>query len=274
MTTAAFPVEAYLSRIALSSLPDRTVAGLRELTRAQFVAIPFENLDVLAGIPVRLDAESVLDKLVHRGRGGYCYELNALAEMALICAGFEVDAMMARVTYRREQPGPLAHKVLRVSCGGETWLVDVGFGGPGLIEPMRMYAGAIAEHEGARFRLFPEQNGELHLQREQAGAWSGLYRIFPAPMTPSDFEMANHFVSTHPHSPFRSRFMCVKPLETGMWWIDGRDLVRLDTQLGELDRRSFESQQEFADTMRSVFKTEVPEEIAARAWATARNGFH
>lgn len=267
MSQFDFPLDIYLSRIGLSSLPARTIAGLRDLMRAQLVAIPFENLDVLAGIPVRLDGEAVFDKLVTRARGGYCYELNALVQGALEALGFEVEAMMSRVTVGGRGVGPLAHQVLRVGCDGQDWLVDVGFGGPGLMAPMPFRAGETAEQGGAFFRLIAEPNGELHLQRRSGGAWGGLYRISPASAAAPDFVMANHFVSTYPHSPFVSRFMCVKPLGEGMWQLDGRDLVRLDAGLREVERRTLAGPQEFAEAMRTVFGSDVPPDIADRAWA-------
>ena len=36
--------------------------------------IPFENLDVLLGRPIRIDLASIQAKLVAASRGGYCFE--------------------------------------------------------------------------------------------------------------------------------------------------------------------------------------------------------
>jgi N-hydroxyarylamine O-acetyltransferase len=269
MNKRTFPIDTYLSRLGLSSLPDATQAGLHDLVRAQAMAIPFENLDILAGVPICLDEAAIVDKLLRRKRGGYCYELNTLMGIALKHAGFKFDTLLSRVTYNRPQPGPLTHQILRVTCDGDPWLVDIGFGGPGLIEPMRMRTDEVTTQSGARFRLIRETNGDLHLQRQTPSDWIGLYRFAMDVTTPLDIEMANHFVSTYPRSPFRNRFMCIKPLATGMWRIDGPELIQIDDQLIARQRISMSGPEELVRAMRSIFGLELPTDIAERAWPTA-----
>lgn len=259
-------LDAYLARIGLVELPPPTAEGLRELVRAQVLGIAFENLDVLAGIPVRLDEIAVDNKILGNRRGGYCYELNGLLARALRIAGFEVRNGLARVTYRRTEPGPLSHQILMVECAGKTWLVDVGFGGPGLIEPMRMLPGEMVEQGGTRFRLQAEQDGELLLQREMAGVWVSLYRIASTAATSLDLVMANHFVSTYPNSPFRTRFMCVKPLLQGWWQIEGSELVQMDAQYGVVQRRRLADARDLRFSMQEIFGIELMEVVAQAAW--------
>lgn len=261
-----FDLDTYLSRVGLDELPPPTAAGLRALVRAQVLGIAFENLDVLAGIPVRLDDISVDNKILGNRRGGYCYELNGLLARVLRIAGFEVRYGLARVTYRRTDPGPLTHQILLVECAGETWLVDVGFGGPGLIEPMCLFPGAMVEQGGTRFRLQAEKDGELQLQREMAGIWSSLYRIARTPALPFDLVMANHFVSTFPHSPFRTRFMCVRPLPQGWWQIDGNELVQMDAHHGVVQRRRLADARELRFAMQETFGIELMDVVAQAAW--------
>ena len=59
-----FDLDAYLDRIGAPR--DPTIA---ELHRAHVTAIPFENLDPLAGHPVALDDASLQRKLVGRAPG-------------------------------------------------------------------------------------------------------------------------------------------------------------------------------------------------------------
>jgi len=44
---------------------------------------------------VRIDIASVQDKLVHRKRGGYCFEQNGLLEAALAAIGFALQPLAA-----------------------------------------------------------------------------------------------------------------------------------------------------------------------------------
>ena len=49
--------ERYLTRIGLSESPSIDRAGLAMLQRSHMAAVPFENLDVVAGVEVRTDLE-------------------------------------------------------------------------------------------------------------------------------------------------------------------------------------------------------------------------
>src|ERR1700676_5256706 len=90
-------LDAYFRRIGFSrpAAPDR--ATLEAIHRLHPQAIAFENLDPLLGVPVRLDAQALEDKLVRSARGGYCYEHNLLFMHVLKALGFDVRGLTARV---------------------------------------------------------------------------------------------------------------------------------------------------------------------------------
>jgi N-hydroxyarylamine O-acetyltransferase len=71
-----------------------TLAGL---LHAHMLRIQFENLDVLLGRPVRLDLDSLQDKLVRARRGGYCFEHATLFAAVLEKLGFQPVRHAARV---------------------------------------------------------------------------------------------------------------------------------------------------------------------------------
>lgn len=76
-------LSAYLRRIGYDgdlALTGRALAGLH---RAHIAAIPFENGDIMLGRGVAVDLPSVAGKLVHRCRGGYCFEHGLLLAAAL-----------------------------------------------------------------------------------------------------------------------------------------------------------------------------------------------
>ncbi|KFN47858.1 hypothetical protein N790_07245 [Arenimonas malthae CC-JY-1] len=264
-----FPVAAYLARIGLPALPPATAEGLSELVLAQARAIAFENLDVLAGLPVRLDRSVVYEKILGDGRGGYCFELNALMSGALEAAGFEVRPVMARVTYGRTVPGPATHQALVVSCDGQEWLVDVGFGGPGPERPLPLQGGKVHTVEGAQFRLVPSFGGDLHLQRKVGSDWTGLFLLSLAQTRSTDIQAANHFVSSWKRSPFRHRLMCALPVASGLLTVQGTDLVRLDRQLAEVERQPLNDAAGFYEALRGSLRINVDPDLALRAWDTA-----
>lgn len=165
--------------------------------------IPFENIDVLLGRVIGLDLESLQAKLVRRRRGGYCFEQNSLFAAALRTIGFEVATLEARV----RPPGatatlPRTHMVLKVDIDGCAWLADVGFGGDGPLLPLRM-GGEVSDQGDGTYRVEREPVDTHVLRRRWQGTWTDLYAFGPTPALPVDFEVANHFTSTHPSSVFR-----------------------------------------------------------------------
>jgi N-hydroxyarylamine O-acetyltransferase len=193
-------LDAYLTRIGLDH-----PASLFELHRSHATSVPFENFDSSAGRAVSLDPAQLEDKLVARRRGGYCFEHNLLFMAALHAINIDVvEPMLARVRNNASDgPGPLNHLVLRAVDRGDPWLVDVGFGGGGLLDPIPFSVGAEADQSGWRYRLI-EEGAEIVLQVHQDGDWMPLYGFVPEPVPMVDIEVANWYTSTHPSSPFVS----------------------------------------------------------------------
>lgn len=269
-----FPMSAYLRRLGLSELPPPSVAGLHTLVTAQNHAIAFENLDVLAGQPLGLDAAALCDKILTHGRGGYCFELNGLLGLALAAAGFEVRPLLARVSYGRPGPGPRTHLLQRVRCEGRDWLADAGFGAPGLTAPAEWGAEgeddldeSPFEQDGARLRLCARPNGVRELQIEAASGWTGLYYAEPWPVLPVDIQMGHHFVSTWPGSPFRQRFMCQRHAPGCSWSIEGQALVCRDRRLVVREQRLLDGPQDLAQVLAERFGLDVPAARVDAAWS-------
>ena len=70
-SAAAFDLAAYLARTGYAGDLAPTRATLEGLHLAHATRVPFENLDVLLGRPIRLDLDSLQAKLVRDRRGGY-----------------------------------------------------------------------------------------------------------------------------------------------------------------------------------------------------------
>ena len=133
-----FDLAAYLNRIGNPPTSPLNRPTLSAIHRGHLHNIPFENLEIQMGGSIALDAEALQGKMVRRRRGGYCFEQNNLLLLALRAIGFEAGGREARV--RQNSGGtvrPRTHMVLIVRCDDREWLADVGFGGDGLLEPVR-----------------------------------------------------------------------------------------------------------------------------------------
>jgi arylamine N-acetyltransferase len=96
----ALDLAGYFGRINYRGAAEPNLEVLQGLVTAHTQSIPFENLDPLVGRPVDdLSPEALLDKLVRRRRGGYCYEHNGLMGYVLAELGFRVRRLAGRVVW-------------------------------------------------------------------------------------------------------------------------------------------------------------------------------
>ncbi|OFW99678.1 MAG: hypothetical protein A3E78_02475 [Alphaproteobacteria bacterium RIFCSPHIGHO2_12_FULL_63_12] len=134
----------YFRRIGHDGAAAADLSTFRAVHRAHALTLVYENLDVQLGVPVTRNADAAFDKIVRRGRGGWCYEMNGLLGAALREIGFEVTFLAGGVM--RDQRGDEVvgnHLVLLVRIDGEDWIGDVGFG-DGLIDPAPLREGPVA----------------------------------------------------------------------------------------------------------------------------------
>ncbi|MFV2115938.1 arylamine N-acetyltransferase [Micromonospora sp. LOL_025] len=220
--TDALDLDAYLCRIDHRGPITSDGATLRDLHRAHIAAITFENLDVMLGRGVEVDLPRVQDKLVHAGRGGYCYEHNVLFGAVLQQLGYRVDRLLARTGDPAEQPRPRSHLVLRVDDGDQVWLADVGFGS-GLLEPLPLIEGDPQRQGAWKYQLQRGADGAWRLRERATDTWTTLLTFTEEPQYPVDVEVANHNTATSPHSPFTQQCIVVRKDDIAIRRLIGRD---------------------------------------------------
>lgn len=220
----------YFERIGYRGAADPTLDVLQELITAHTRSIAFENLDPLMGVPVDdLSPEALTDKLVHRRRGGYCYEHNGLMGYVLEELGFGVRRFAARVVWTHEPGSPVpsqTHTLLGVAPPGapQLFLVDVGFGGQTPTSPLRLETGSIQQTTHEPYRL--QNRGDiLVLQAEIRGEWQSLYEFATRTAPPIDLLVGSWYVSTHPSSHFVTDLIASLVTADGRCNLSGRHLA-------------------------------------------------
>jgi N-hydroxyarylamine O-acetyltransferase len=205
-------LDAYFARIGYAGPRTPELATLRALHARHPAAIPFEAIDCLLDRGVDLAPEAVDAKLIHGGRGGYCFEHNSLFARVLTELGFEVTGLAARVCWNMApgtEPQPRTHRVNRIEIDGASWLADVGFGGCVLTAPLRLEPHAAQPTAHDAYRLTPTPGGVMQeVEREQG--WVPAYDLSLTPCVERDYEMANWFTSTHPTSHFRANLLVAR----------------------------------------------------------------
>jgi N-hydroxyarylamine O-acetyltransferase len=196
-------LDAYFARVGFAGPAAHapTLATLAGIHLAHATHIPFENLDILLGRPIRLDLESLQAKLVGAHRGGYCFEQNSLFAAVLERVGFAVTPLAARVRFGATRIAPRTHMLLLVDVSGSRYLADVGFGGECLLGPLPLAPEVQTKQYDRVFRLHDDA-GLWVVQLRRGEAWDDLYAFTLEPQMAVDFEVANHYTSTHPQSIF------------------------------------------------------------------------
>jgi len=222
----------YLTRIGYLGSPEPTLATLRAIVAAHLQHIPFENLDPLLGIPVEdLGAPALIDKMVRRRRGGYCFEHNSLLRYVLERLGFGVAALTGRVVWMNPagadaDPTALTHMVLDVTVPDVSphYLVDVGFGGQTLPSPMPFVPDEVhpTRMEAYRIRSRP---ADFVLETRLGDEWRPLYVFTGEPRPMIDLQMGSWYVSTHPASIFVVGLSAALVTADARWNLRGRNLT-------------------------------------------------
>jgi N-hydroxyarylamine O-acetyltransferase len=255
----AIDLQAYLQRIGWQGVARVDMPTLQAIVAAHVATIPFENLDPLLGLPVKLDRVALERKLVFEGRGGYCFEQNLLLEAALQAIGFEVSGLIARVLWTRPEDAvtPQTHMLLRVELAGASWLVDVGFGGQTLVGVLRLQADVEQATRLEPFRLI-RMDGEWRMQSRVRGQWLSLYRFDLRSVPLIDYVVANHYVSTHPDSNFVNHLNVARTTSDSRLGLRDREFtVR---RIGhEPERRALGSVAEIRRVLEQAFLIRLPD---------------
>lgn len=199
-------LDAYCRRISYSGPRTATLDTLQGITACHAATIPFENLDVLARRPIDLSPPAIEEKIVHRGRGGYCFETNQLLMLALQAIGFRVVPLSARVRWMlpREFVPPRTHMFLQLDVAGEPWLADCGVGGVSLTGAIRFRDGLeqSTSHDQRRVVFDSDRKLWFHQVRFEE-QWLDVSEFTGEEMPAIDRTLANWWTSTSPESKFQ-----------------------------------------------------------------------
>jgi N-hydroxyarylamine O-acetyltransferase len=220
----------YLARIGYDGPLEPTAETLARLQRAHMLAVPFENLDIHLGRPLRLDRQANFAKLVTRRRGGWCYELNSMFAWLLEQLGYRVTLLGARVEGSEVGSLDLAHLLLRVDLD-RPWIADVGFGESSL-EPIPLEN--LPNHV-----IVPSEEDDLRV----------AFSLTPRSL--EEFWQMCRYQQTSPESWFVKVRLCTIALPDGRLTL--RDRTLSERRGGERRSRRLGSDEEWHAVLRDRF---------------------
>lgn len=248
-------LEQYFDRIGYTPSDEAPEEILRKIHFMQATHIPFENLDVYKGLGISLKPEDVFNKLVVRRRGGYCFELNSMLAMALRALGFKVKRVSARLAHNGADFGGYAHCAAIVDAGTARYIADVGYGGRGFVEPLRLEPGTVQELKCGTYRIIKDDKHGYIVQWMIDGEFRSYMAVHDVEANEQDFEIGNYFTSTHPESGFRKMIMCTLPNENGRVSITNEG-VKI-TEKDKVTRIPLSSSEEFRGAFKKYLGVEI-----------------
>jgi N-hydroxyarylamine O-acetyltransferase len=219
-------VDTYLADLGLEAEPPR-LAALAEIVRRHVACYPFASIGPRLGDDLPLDDDALLDRIVTRQRGGYCFEQNGLLFAVLAELQYDVRLQMARVVVSGAAHPPLTHRVTRVRLDGAEYVLDVGFGPQGPTYPVPMPA--HAREEGSH-RVVPLDNVTFRMEARDGEAWSPLYRFDDVPYGQADAELGHFYSHRHPQAAFVNHLVASRILDDEVRSLRNREyhVIRAD----------------------------------------------
>ena len=244
-------LRAYLRRIGIEEVPAPTKENLDRLMWAHFTHVPYENLTpVLEHKCPDLATSALFDKIVVRGRGGYCFELNGLFYALLVELGYDVYPVACRMWLGLGRL-PIGHRASIVTVDGEKYYVDVGTSGIAGMSPVP-YDG-LSPH-GAYIAV----NGHDHeVHRVKDGEDTVVISYADSYFDPLDFVPLNHYCSLGPALADRPFAVVNLTTESGAYSISA-DVFRIHEN-GNTTERRIENGEMLRDILKRYFSIVLEE---------------
>lgn len=254
----------YLQRLGFDTAPPPTLDTLRQLQLRHTAEFVFENLATISGLPVLIDLVSIEDKVLRRGRGGYCYELNHLFYALLLELGFEARGISGRVVMNQPEGSWTArtHRLSLVTIEDTRYIADVGFGGMVPTAPLLLDSEDEQPTPHEPYRIDKQMDGYL-LRAKVAGEWRPMYLFDLQRQEHIDYSVGNWYVSTHPESPFAQRLMVAR---TGAGWRKtlNNGSFAIHHMGTDSERREVADVDELMELLRREFDLQVPDSPRVR----------
>lgn len=241
----------YFDRIHLNEQSlgqDPTLEKLTRIQEAHLEHIPFENLSQHGCTrPACLDTESLIDKVLHAKRGGFCFELNALLSELLVELGYQV-ARVPAIVYNPETKFDHAPSHLCLFCTLEDniYFVDVAFGEPAMHPLEFVLDMEQITAEGMKSRFVEPDPGYVVLEyyNEVTAGFQPRIRFQREDILSGGMELADfspHLnVVYHEQSPFEQKMICCRVTRSHKYTIAGNSLRITTPRFGKESTKTVE----------------------------------
>lgn len=212
-----------LRRIGLTEVPAADAEGLRTVHRAFASSVPYEDLAVQLGESEPLEARALVERVLHGGRGGYCFEANTVLQTLLETLGFAVERREGIVGMRdaHARGEPTNHMALVVDTpDAGPFIAEAGLG-EGPLEPLPLTVGSAIS--GAFEFAIERDNDGWWVTNHAFGSFPG-FRFADAPASLAAFQRHHARLSTSEDSGFVQTLVVQRPFDDRIVTLRARTL--------------------------------------------------
>jgi N-hydroxyarylamine O-acetyltransferase len=202
----------YLARIGMRPEDvSHTFEFLKALQQNHICTVPYENLDILNGVPIDLSKEALFEKIVTNRRGGYCFELNGAIAHLLEELGFATKCYFARFLKGESEIPVRRHRVVVTECQGKRYVIEVGIGIEAPRNPLLLEEGVEQFCSNGTFKFSREPFLGWVLQEKVGDEWKPYYSFTEEEQLDIDFIQPSFYCEKHSASPFnKSPMVAIK----------------------------------------------------------------
>ena len=246
-------IDRYLERIGYKGNTRPTLELLALLQKKHLLSVPFENLDIHYKVPIVLNTRDIYEKVITKGRGGFCYELNSLFGELLKSLGFDVKMISARVFNQEKKifSPEFDHLAVIAKIDSSDYLTDVGFG-EFAFSPLKIELDRIQDDERGAFMIGQYDDLYYKVAKRVGKNWIPEYMFTFKARDLSEFEEMCHYNQTSPMSHFTQNKFCSVATENGRITVTANKIkITVGDTITEL---AVNSEKEFLEALDSYFR--------------------
>ncbi len=248
-------IDTYIKRIKYTGDLNPTLKVLKNLQKAHLFTVPFENLDIISGTPIKLDIEKLFDKIVLNNRGGFCYELNGLFYELLKTIGFEVKMVSARVFDKKKGFGAeFDHMAIITRINEIDYLTDVGFG-EFAFTPLKIELNTIQKDKRGLFKIEEYDSNYLLVSKKDNDNWFQEYIFSLQARELNEYEEMCTYHQTSPDSHFTWKRICSLPTDKGRITVTG-NTIKITLQENHTEKH-IENEIEFNKYLKKYYNISI-----------------
>ncbi len=194
------PIEQYLAALEVP----QNLTGLAQVNymiQKHLSMFAFSSINVMLERELPLDIANIVDRIVVRKQGGYCFEHNKLMQVALAHLGYQVRPILARVLLDGNEYNRRSHRLTLLTLDAQEYAVDVGFG----IGTPREALPLTSQHyqwSQTHCRLCAIQGQDYRVEQLILDNWQTMYRFDLSETTEADCDASHFYTHKFPQSNF------------------------------------------------------------------------